>query len=375
MKKKALIITNRSFNLIRSRLPLMLRLKQDGWEVTAIAHQQKGYEGVVESYGIEFLHCPLRDNIFNLKVSFKIIMLFYRLIKAKKYDVIHCFTPKPIIFFGLLSRLMKISSCKICTITGFGFQGQSTLLQRLVLWFYRMFLLKYDGVIFENQTAKEIAIKQKITVAEKIFVQISSGVDLKKFQLRKKKQIPIKIIFASRLVWSKGIRELFEAMEKIKIEFKENILIIIAGEIEQDHKEAVPLEFLQSYSKKGLIDYVGQLKPSEVPDLLVNGHIMVLPSYFEGASKSLMEGAAAGLALVATDIPGCREMIIQNRNGYLVPPRNSDKIHENLRKLIRNPDKIVEFGEYSRKLAEKNFDQEKLSEATTHFYYKKMVDL
>lgn len=371
MQKKAIFVATRAFNLVRSRLPVMQTLKKLGWKVIAIGASQPNLDSILIREGIKFVDVPFYRYSFSigkdLKAFYKLLVV---IISFKPYFV-HFFQPKPIILGGLLHNVLRNKFVSVFTVTGLGIVTHDSFKSRLFLKLYRFALRNASGVIVENNAIKNLLVNQKMISTGRIFVQISSGVNISRYKPSfKMSGDTVKILFASRLLWSKGLKEFIKAAEELKKEFVNKVEFLIAGELEEEHRDGVPKDFIYEWHNKGIIKYIGKINIEDMPDLLKDVDIIVLPSYREGMSKILMEGAAAGKPLITTNIPGCREIVHHGKNGLLVSPKDYRELANALKIFILNPSLCVKYGKYSRVLAETLFDQSLIVKNTLEIYKK-----
>ena len=370
-KKVALFITGRDFNLYRSRLPVMRELRDRGWEVHAIAQLSDEFRPKLESEGFH-LHGIAFDrskvNIFSDLGSSRGIN---RVIKSTEPRIVHFFNPKPILLGGLFSK-KKVGQTKVCTVTGAGYLDSGGIKSLIIRTGYQIVLSRFDGISFENTHDRNMFSQSRLSRDVPNSVYISSGVDISRFNNErseyKRSTSEISFLFASRLLWSKGIRELVEASKLLKLEYKGRFKILIAGEFEKGHKSAVSESYIAEAQSEGLIEYIGKIQVDLMPEAIHTCDVVLLPSYREGFSKYLMEGASAGKALLATDIPGCREIVSHGDNGFLVPPRDAEKLYMAMVKFIKHPYTIDSFGAKSLKIAKNRFSTDVVVNNTLKFY-------
>ena len=194
-----------------------------------------------------------------------------------------------------------------------------------------------------------------------------SGVDLDEFVYSVPLNIePIKILFPARILYDKGIMELIYAAGILEDDYKGKVLFLLAGNCDDDNLASMSESELKKHLVPNYLEWIGFQK--QMVPIYQECDIVVLPSYREGLPKSLIEACAIGRPVVTTDVPGCRECVIDNYNGFLVPAKNSDSLASALKRLIDDKELRLSFGKNSRIIAEKEFSIEKVLEKTFSIY-------
>ena len=260
----------------------------------------------------------------------------------------------------------------MATLTGLGFERNWDLKTRAKCFAYRLALRNCSAIQFENETDREFAKQSGMVSNQNCFVSLSSGVDLSRHipKFRKRDSSSVNFLFASRLLWSKGVRELFCAAEILRARYGNRFRLIVAGEFEDSHKDRIPESYVRERERSQIIDYRGQIQLADMPELYSEADVIVLPSYREGFSRVLLEGAAMGKALLATDIPGCREAIDEKQNGLLIPVRSVDAIVDAMNYFMRNPELTNSYGKHSRRKAEAEYSDRVCATKTIEIYKK-----
>ena len=212
-------------------------------------------------------------------------------------------------------------------------------------------------IIVQNESDLKLLIKFGILNLSKIKIFKGSGVKLENFvDLKEPSGIPT-VCFAARLLRDKGIYE-FVSAARILNERGIQARFFIAGDLDVNNPSGINFDEYMKLKHEKSIEVLGYHK--NIPELYAKSHIVCLPSYREGLPKSLMEAAAASRAVITTDVPGCRDAIIPNKTGLLVPVKDPYKLADALQWLIEHPKERVAMGKEGRKLAEKQFCIEKI---------------
>ena len=305
---------------------------------------------------------PLKDII-----SFYYIWNFF---KNERPDIVHLVTIKPYLYGGIIARITGVS-CLVSAVSGLGSLFiKNTLITKLL----RTFLKPIFKSAFNHQNQKiilqntnDLKVLKDWGVLDSFKVQLikGSGVNLENFE-KNDEPIGIPVIcFAARLIKEKGVNE-FVAAAKILEDRNIKAKYLLAGEIDQNNPSGLTKSDLNKIKEEGYVEVLGYNK--NIAKLYSLANIICLPSYREGLPKSLIEAAAAGRSVVTSDVPGCRDAIIPNQTGILVPVKNSKKLADALQWLIENPRKRKLMGKAGRKFAEKEFAIEKTIKSHLNIY-------
>ena len=314
----------------------------------------------IESLGLKHHLLPLNRSGTNPINEIKSIYSLFKLITKIKPSICHFVTIKPVIYGGFVTRLSPVKGV-VFAISGLGssFTGdgfKSSILLSIVKLMYRFALNQQNSrVIFQNNNDKSILLDSKV-VKEKNSVLIKgSGVELAKYSYTlASENSSITVVMACRLLKEKGVFEFIQAAEILKsrnldINFK------LIGEIDLGNPKTVTAFEIETWKKDSSVDIMGFC--DDMPTQIKNSDIVVLPSYYgEGLPKVLIEAAACGRAVITTDHPGCRDAILPNETGLLIPIKSPEALADAIYKLYTNPDLRIRMGERGRLLAEQEFD-------------------
>ena len=371
MSKKILLIEHTAAEFVISRLQFGLFLMEKGYEVYALLPKNdvtNYYNEIIEK-GIHVLTYPYDRNTGNPLSNLKSILLFRRLFKTHKFDLIHSFKFQPN-FYATLGKLFLRKTKLILHITGLGvaFTDKNTLKMRFFRFVSRcFFLLNFviaDRIIFQNPDDENDLWLTRFFHKKHSVIE-GSGVDIQRFDKRNfdvekiKRELGVEdkivLTFISRLVWQKGIREVIEASKRIFKDFP-SIHLLIVGKIDYENPESVSEEFIKKYESHSQITFLGLR--SDIPEILAATDVYVYPSYYrEGVPRTVLETLATGIPVITTDMPGCRLTVEDGKNGYLIAPKSVDETENALRKILDRKD-LKEMGACSRKLAEERFQSQ-----------------
>jgi len=363
------LVSNSAWYTWQFRLGLIRHLQEIGYEVFVISpHDHFSSKLIAE--GIHFIQFPISVYGMNPIKELTGVFQLYRIYRRYKFDFIFHYTAKPNIYGALAAWLRGIPSIAITT--GLGLlrdtgKGYSRL---VLLGLYRLAGIWSKQVWFLNPDDRQFFLEKKLLDASKSFVLPSEGVNIDWFRPsdRNATERAPRFLYAGRLVWSKGLREFYEAANY----FHQNSArcsFHIVGFIVPEHPDAVSFDLVQHWQTKGVIRYHGET--DDIRSFLSEADCVVLPSFFgEGVPRILLEAAAMGKPVITTDFVGCREVVENGFNGLLCKPRNTQSLINAIETfLARSPQERQIMGFNGRKKVVEQFD-----ETIVIQYYLKALD-
>jgi glycosyltransferase involved in cell wall biosynthesis len=356
--KKLLILVNYLSFFLSHRLPIAEASLAEGYEVFIGYGELRGADPkLLEQRGFKVNIVPMHPGGVNLFKDLKTLYNVWNFFNKVKPDIAHLITIKPYLYGGIISRLTGVPSL-VSAVSGLGtlFIGKDFKSSLLRLLLYPIYKLAFNHlnqkVIIQNEDDLKVLVNWGVLNPFKAKLLKGSGVNLENFvNLNEPSGIP-KICFAARLLRDKGVFEFVSAARLLK-ERGINARFYLAGDLDDNNPTGLNLDDLNKIEKEGHVEILGFHR--DIPSLYAISNIICLPSYREGLPKGLIEAAAASRAVVTTDVPGCRDAIIPNKTGLLVPVKDSRKLADALQWLIENPHKRIAMGKAGRKLAEKEF--------------------
>lgn len=385
MKKILYLVTEDQY-FCSHRLELADFVRQQGYQVaiaTKCAENSKKYINIINNldlklYKLKWLNRTSFINPFREILAFKELYYIY---KEFRPDIVHHVALKPVVYGTIIAELVGVKKI-INALAGLGFvfteakynKSFANILltaKRKLLQFILSIIFKF---IFNNKRNNKILLLQNHNDADKLMELIKpnkpniivkiiagSGVIIDRYLASKplnKISNNIKIVLLSRLLWTKGILEFVQAAAEIKEYIKKNNLtlnpeFILYGDIDSKNPATVDYQTINKWQQAGLV--VWKNFCTNVVEAYSNCHIVVLPSYREGLPKSLIEAALCARAIITTDVPGCREIVEQGINGYLVPKQDSKALAKAILNLINSPELIINMGIRGREIVSNKF--------------------
>ena len=358
MKKKLLIIVNVDWFFLSHRLPIAVAAAEQGYEVHIATSLTKPITEL-EKFG--FTIHPIKLNRGRYDV-FSILMYFSRiitLIPMIKPDLIHLVTIKPVLIGGIAARILRVPSV-LYAISGMGyvFIGTSLIhrfLRKLISALYRFALHHRNSIVlFQNTTdQRDISSIADLNKSSCKIIK-GSGVNTSLYKVTDLPAGKPIIMFPSRLLRDKGVYEFVNAARELMLSENDPPRFVIVGDIDPENQSSLTDKEVKNWVNEGVIEHWGF--QTDMFEVLSQASLVVLPSYREGLPKVLIEAAACGRAVLTTDVPGCRDAIIPNVTGKLVPVRDTPALKDEIRNLINDRRLLRKMGVAGRKLAIENFD-------------------
>lgn len=308
-------------------------------------------------------------NFFNeMRVFKQLLSVFLK----EKPAVVHNIGMKPILYGSLMASLAGVPKI-VNSFTGLGFMfthdTPNTRLKRKIFThiFKRLVRRKSMVSIVQNRDDFKIFQTLKLTPPSRLFLIRGCGVDPQVFKDTPEPDTTsgVRVAFVARMLKDKGVVELIESIRILK-DKGASAHFLFYGTVDPQNPSSLSEEELAAWHNQGLIDWQGHCE--EMADAYKNVHMVVLPSYREGLPKSLLEAASCGRAIVATDVPGCREIVEHGVNGLLVPPKDPVALANVLEKLINNAHLRQSMGQAGRKMIEAHFSVETINAETIRRY-------
>ena len=350
------ITINAAWNIYNFRLGLIHALLADGHQVVAVAPEDKFAEKLIAE-GCEFVPLAMENKGANPVRDYGIYRSLVRIYREQRIDVALQYTIKPNIYGTLAAK--KVGVPVINNISGLGTTFiRKNLVGRIAKLLYRISLRHAALVFFQNKDDQSLFLKQNLVKKEKTALVPGSGIDLTRFKfqpMQRKSSSPMRFLLIARLLYDKGIVEFVEAARLLRQEGL-SFECSICGFMESGTSLGIPSSDVEKWESERLIRYLGSV--DQIETVIREADCIVLPSYREGTPKSLLEAAAMGKPLVATDVPGCREVVRDHVNGFLCDAKSSTSLAQAMRAMLEaTDDELTRMGKQSRQLVEKSFDE------------------
>jgi glycosyltransferase involved in cell wall biosynthesis len=353
---KIIFSSNIAWSIFNFRLKLLKSLQDDGHEIYPVAFPDEYSEKLIDE-GFHFTAVNLNNNGTNPLKDLKSIYSYYRIYKKIRPDVICHNAIKPNIYGTIAAGMLNIPV--VNNISGLGtlFIKKSfpTQIAKLL---YRFSQRKASKIFFQNKDDLNLFLENKLIENSKAQVIPGSGVNTLRFIPNEAKEegLDFTFLFIGRLLYDKGIREYVEAVQLLKKKYPRTKFCIL-GPLYENNATAITKETLTNWINSDAIIYLGQT--DRVEEVMKVADCVVLPSYREGLSKVLIEASSMGLPIVTTNVPGCRDVVINNETGFLCEVKNSKDLANKMEKmLLLSVKERMKMGYYARKRAIEVFDEQ-----------------
>lgn len=354
---KILLFANTDWYLFNFRLALAQALRERGDDVVLVS-PDGAYAPRLQELGFRWICFPLARRGLNPLAEIRTIVRLFGLYRREKPDLVHQFTVKCVLYGSLVCLLLGIHPA-VNSVEGLGYvftEGGGTRrwlrgLVKLIYWS----VLRPTWVIFLNPDDRLFFLKNHLVNPKQIVLIRSSGVDIQKFSPRPELEGVALVTLPARLLWDKGVGEFVTAARQLRTAGLRARFALV-GDNDDGNPASVDSSQLREWEKEGVIEWWGWKE--NMADVYAQSAVVCLPSYREGLPITLIEAAACGRPIVASDVPGCREVVRQGENGLLVPVRDAGALAEALLDLLKNPTRRIEMGIRSRIIAEKEFSME-----------------
>jgi glycosyltransferase involved in cell wall biosynthesis len=362
-----LFVVNVDWFFLSHRLPIARAAAEAGYDVT-VAAADTGQAGRIRAAGLRFVPLELSRKGIGPVSEARALARLVSLYRRERPDIVHHVTIKPVLYGSLAARAAGVPVV-INAVSGLGYaftgEGRRTL-RAVVQSLYRAGLSNPRAhTIFQNPDDMELFVSRRLLRAPQAVLIRGAGVDCAEFRVRPEPAGPPIVLLPARMLWDKGVGAFVEAARLLRARAVPARFVLV-GDSDPGNPTAVPVSTLEAWVREGVVEWWGAR--DDMPDVLSQAAIVVLPSRREGLPKVLLEAAACGRAIVATDVPGCREAVLHGRTGLLVDYGDSAALAEAIAQLAAEPALRTKYGRAGRALAEREFAVERVVSETLALY-------
>lgn len=368
---RIVLFANTDWYLYNFRRSLAFAIARDGHELQLWSPPGQ-YGEKLRELGFDWQPVTMKRQSLNPAREVMVLAGLVRRLRHYRPDLIHSFTIKPAVYGSLAAQIAGVPF-RVNAVAGLGYvfigsDVKARMLRPFVAGLMRLALAGDRArLVLQNPDDQALFLRAGLAREGTVRLIKGSGVDSQQYSpsLEEREPSVFRVLLPARLLWDKGVGELVQAAKMLRAEGRQ-IEFLLAGTPDAGNPASVPQNQLDQWQADGIVQCLGHV--SEMATLYRQVDLVVLPSYREGLPKGLIEAAATGLPLIATDVPGCREVVRDNDNGFLVPVRDSVALAKSIAKLQDDPDLARRFGQRAREIAIAEFDEKIVIKHTLDVY-------
>lgn len=369
-KRKLLFFISEDWYFWSHRLPLATSARDLGWDVALTTRISSLKEDIlnenIKIFRLKKFKRRIQSPFKELKSLIELIIIYWKF----QPDIVHQVALKPVIYGTIAARLTGVDYI-VNALAGLGFLFASEnkkilFLQRSALLLLRiLFKSKKVRLIIQNTDDLHLMLLHNVVRKDQLILIPGSGVDTRSFKPGPELSgLPV-VLLPSRMLWDKGVKEFVEAANILNADDRIARFVLV-GAPDQENPASIPSDLIKKWEFDGVIEWWGYR--SDMTEVYAKSHIVCLPSYREGLPKVLLEAAATCRPIITTNTQGCKDVVCQGVNGFLVPVRNTEALVDALHTLLSDPILRSSMGLRGRELVKKKFSQEKIVQQTMELY-------
>lgn len=369
--QKILFVITEDWALVSHRLHLVNFAVEQGYEV-AVATRISNYRSVFDDMGVKVFDWRLDRSSLNPISAIATVIELRQFINSFKPDLIHTVALKPVIYAGIATRL-SFQGAVVSALGGMGYiftsnrlrarllRGPITLMLKLALYG------KNRRLILQNEDDVNLFVGFKAIPFSHIHLVRGAGVEVDLFKFAKLPSDNQSVILPARLLWDKGVSEFINVARRI-LKKKPDVKFVLVGDVDPQNPASINQEQVDAWIAEGCVKQMRRVRHHQMPEIYKKALIVCLPSYREGLPKALLEGASTGRPLVAFDVPGCRDVVLDGLNGVLVPFGREDLLENAIMSLLNDRNKCEEFGRNGYELVRSEFSSIVINKQTINIW-------
>lgn len=374
--RKVLIVVTEDWYFLSHRLSLAKKLRDEGADVSVACRIQQG-RAEIEAENFTLIPLDIARESLSPRAALKTVFALRKIYNQVKPDVI-IHVALLTVLLGSIAGFLTSRKTQINMLTGMGFlfiadKLKNRLIRQIIkVFFYGLSVTRNRHIIVQNTDDQKLLQTMGFKINKNLHLIRGSGVDADVFYPASKEPDLPSVTFVGRMLWAKGILELIEA-KRLLSQAGKKFRLILVGDPDPGNPQSASQADLEAWEKEGLVECWGRRR--DIADIYRQSTIAILPSWREGLPKSLLEAAACGLPMIASDVAGCREIVRPHENGILVPLRNPKALATAIETLLDNPSMRQEFGANARKLVDEELNEHAITDQTVSLIQRSLIKL
>jgi glycosyltransferase involved in cell wall biosynthesis len=368
-KPEILFVVTEDWYFCSHRLPLALAAMEAGFNVS-VATRVSNHGDAIRKLGIEVYPWDMRRGSTGIFAELRALSGLIKIYRMARPDLVHHVALKPVLYGSFIAKFVGPRRI-VNALGGMGSiftagSPRKRLLKTVILKVLKWLLAGKDKLlILQNPDDRSLMVSEAGVAERCIRLIRGAGVNLQQFDVSAEPDgVPL-VVLPARMLWDKGIAEYVEAAGILKSEGIKARFALVGG-VDECNPSGITRDQLDRWTAGGIVEWFGRRE--DMPEVLCTANIVCLPSYREGLPKALLEAAACARAIVATDVPGCREIVRDEQNGILVPARDGIALAAALKKLILAPDLRSRMGRKGRAIVIAEFSEKIVTDQTVAIY-------
>ena len=375
MTHRLMLVVTEDWYLWSHRIGLAVAARDAGYDVT-IATRVGEYGERIRDLGLDLVNVEFARGLLSPQANLRTVRDLCAVYRRWEPHIVHHVAIQPIVLGSMAAARTRVP----VVVNALAGLGTALISRNLKTRLVRPFLRSALGWALRRSRSRTIVqnpdnarfVESLGVRPKRISLVPGAGVDIRRFQPRPEPEGPVRVAMVSRLLWDKGVREFVDAATLVR-KARDDIVFTLVGTPDDGNPTSVSSQQVRSWVDAGLVEWWGYCE--DIAEILACSHIAVLPSYGEGMPKTLLEAAACGRPIVATDVSGCRDVVHHGGNGLLVPVRDARALADAILALAGDPARRAAMGAEGRRRAETEFAAERINEETLRVYERALARL
>jgi glycosyltransferase involved in cell wall biosynthesis len=352
---RLMFVITEDWCFVSHRLALAVAAREAGYDVSVVT-RVRAHRAQIEAAGIRIIEWEHKRGGLNPFEELRSLYHLVRVYRRERPHLVHHVALKPALLGSVAARVTRVPRV-INAVAGMGWlyssgAGLAKVLRPIVQRALALLFRHHSVFVLVQNLDDERLFSDLGVPAERLRLIPGSGIQLNLFTPHADAEGVPMVVLPARMLYDKGVGELVDAARLLRARGV-RLRVVLAGEPDLQNRAAIPADVIANWVREGVVEHAGFVR--DMPALLAKAQIVCLPSYREGLPKALLEGSAAGRAIVTTDVPGCRDVVTDGENGLLVPVRDGNAVADALERLLTDKPLRLRMGRAGRQRAEREW--------------------